>query len=53
MKRQVFKPYNQDQPMPLPPSVEELNPEGHMVKVVNEMVEMLDIYPLKRQYKGG
>ena len=53
MKRQIFKAYKQDQPMLLPPSLEELIPEGHLVRVVNEMIEQLDIEPLKRQYKGG
>ena len=53
MKRQKFKANKQDQPMLLPPSLEELIPEGHVVRVVNEMIEQVDIEPLKRQYKGG
>ena len=53
MKKQVFKPYQQDQPMLLPPDLEELIPEGHLVRVVNMMIDQLDIEPLKRQYKGG
>ena len=53
MKRQVFKPYIQKQAMLLPPNLEELIPEGHMVRVVNEMVEQLDLSGLERQYKGG
>ena len=53
MKKQVFKPYTQDQPMLLPPSLEELIPEGHLVRVVNEMIEQLDMGPLEQQYKGG
>jgi transposase len=53
MKKQVFKPYNQNQVMLLPPSLEELIPGGHLVRVVNEMIDQLDIEPLKRQYKGG
>jgi len=28
-------------------------PEGHLVRVVDEMIDLLDITPLKRQYKGG
>ena len=39
--------------MLLPPRLEELIPEGHLIRVVNEMIEGLDIEPLKRQYKGG
>jgi transposase len=53
MKKQVYKPYNQDQPMLLPPNLDELIPEGHLVRVVNAMVDELDIEPLERQYKGG
>ena len=53
MKRQVFKPYTQDQAMLLPPSLEELIPAGHMVRVVDEMIEQLDLSVLERQYKGG
>jgi len=53
MKKQVFKPYNQEQPMLLPPNLEELIPEGHLVRVVNAMVNELEIEPLERQYKGG
>ena len=39
--------------MLLPPSLEELIPEGHLVRVVDKMIEELDIEPLIRQYKGG
>lgn len=53
MKRQIFKAYTQAQPMLLPPRLEELIPEGHLVRVVNEMIEELDLEPLARQYKGG
>ena len=53
MKQQVFKPYIQDQAMLLPPNLEELIPAGHMVRVVDEMIEHLDLRLLERQYKGG
>jgi transposase len=53
MKKQVYKPYKQNQPMLMPPSLRELIPVGHLVRVVNEMIDQLDIEPLKRQYKGG
>lgn len=39
--------------MLLPPNLEDMIPEGHLVRVVDEMIERLDIEPLKRQYKGG
>lgn len=53
MKKQIFKAYTQAQPMLLPPRLEELIPEGHLVRVVNEMIERIDLTPLIRQYKGG
>ncbi len=49
----VFKPYNQDQMMLLPPSLDELIPEGHMVRVVNDTIDKLNIEPLLESYKGG
>ena len=53
MKRQIFKPYNQNQAMLLPPSVEELIPERHIVRVVNRMIGAIDNKILEKQYKGG
>ena len=49
----VFKPYNQGQMMLLPPSLDELIPEGHMVRVVNDTIDKLNIEPLLESYKGG
>jgi transposase len=53
MKRQIFKPYTQAQPMLIPANLEDLIPEGHLVRVVNEMIEELDLEALVRKYKGG
>jgi len=39
--------------MLLPPNLEELIPAGHIVRVVDEMIEHLDLRVLERQYKGG
>jgi transposase len=50
--KQVFKPYTQQQIMLLPPSLEELIPENHLVRVVNRTVEKLNIQPLMATYKG-
>lgn len=49
----TFKTYTMEQPMLLPPSLEELIPEGHLVRVVNEAIERIDLEPLMRKYKGG
>jgi transposase len=49
----TFKEYNMQQPSLLPPSLEELIPEHHLVRVVNRVVDELDISPLLAKYKGG
>lgn len=53
MKKQIFKSYEQNQPLLLPPNLEELIPSGHLVRVVDDIIEQIDIDPLIRQYKGG
>ena len=52
-KKVVFKPYVQNQPSLLPPSYEDLVPENHPVRVVNEIIERIDLTELERTYKGG
>jgi len=49
----VFKPYTQAQPSLLPPDLEELVPEDHLVRLVNRVVDAIDIGPLEAKYKGG
>lgn len=49
----VFKSSNQQQALLLPPSLEELIPSKHLVRVVNEVVESMDISVLLSQYAGG
>ena len=39
--------------MLLPPSLEEIIPEGHLVRIVDEMIEGIDLSVLEEQYKGG
>lgn len=51
--RVVFKPYDLGQQMLLPPSLNELIPEGHPVRIVNEVIEKIDLDILSGQYKGG
>lgn len=49
----LFKQYNQQQSFLLPPSLEELIDATHLVRVVNEVVESMDISGLINQYEGG
>lgn len=48
-----FKPYEPDQLYLLHPSIEELIEKHHPVRVVNEVIEKIDLRPLIEMYKGG
>jgi hypothetical protein len=50
---QVFKRYEQKQMMLLPPSLEELIPEKHLVRVVNRTIDGLRIEAMLSTYEGG
>ena len=49
----TFKPYSMEQPSLLPPSLDEIIPPQHLVRVVNRVIDELDIKPLLEKYKGG
>ena len=49
----VFKTYSQQQALLLPPSLEELIAPHHLVRVVNEVIERMDLTDLINQYQGG
>ena len=49
----VFKDYNPNQMMLLPPSLEEMIPKNHPVRVVNQVVDTIDLDFLLTKYKGG
>jgi transposase len=49
----MFKPYEMNQPQLLPQSLEELIPEKHLVRVVNRVIDEMDLSLLEKEYKGG
>ena len=49
----IFKPYDQQQTMLLPPSLQELIAANHPVRVVNKVLDQIDIVPLIAKYKPG
>ena len=51
-KKPSFKPYNQGQITFLPPSLEDLIPENHIVRVVDNAIENIDTKPLYGKYEG-
>ena len=48
-----FKSYSPKQAMLLPPSLEEMVPVNHPVRVVDRVIDQIDIHPLISTYKGG
>ncbi len=49
----AFKAYQQHQGMLLPPSLDELISQGHPVRIVNQVMDKINIDPLLKKYKGG
>ena len=49
----IFKDYHQHQIQLLPPALEELIPNKHLLRVINQLVDSLAIKALERPYKGG
>jgi len=52
-KKVVFKEYEMNQPQLLPQRVEELIPGKHLVRVVNQLIEGMDLTEVEKGYKGG
>jgi transposase len=52
-QKPVFKPYPQHQTTMLPSSLEELIPPGHVVRVVNGVVDRMELDALLLPYGGG
>lgn len=49
----VFKSYTPNQVVMLPPSLEELIEKNHPVRIVNQVIDKIDIDPLLKKFKGG
>lgn len=49
----VFKNYTPNQILLLPPSLEEMIEANHPVRVVNQVIESINIDPLLKKYKSG
>ena len=52
-KKPSFIPYNQDQITFLPPSLEDLIPENHVVRMVNKAIDNISLSGLLAVYEGG
>lgn len=49
----VFKPYNQHQVSLFPASYDDYVPSGHPVRIVNDILDKIDISSIESSYKGG
>ena len=47
---QKFKPVSNDQLMLLPPSVEDFIPSSHLARVINDVVETIDVREIESRY---
>lgn len=52
-RKVVYKTYHQNQLSLIPPSYDDLVPKNHPVRIVNTIVDHLDISSLEKTYKGG
>ena len=52
-RKATFKPYNPDQLSLLPPSLDELIPSNHVVRVVRDVIDQINIDLILKKYKGG
>lgn len=52
-RKVVFKTYHQNQLSLIPPSYDDLVPKNHPVRIINTIVDHLDISSLEKSYKGG
>ena len=48
-----FKEYAQNQVMLIPPTLDEMIAANHPVRVVNQVLDRIDIDPLIEKFKGG
>jgi transposase len=51
--RPVYKEYTMGQIVLLPTNLDELITENHLVRVIHQFVERMDLAPLEAKYKGG
>ena len=49
----VFKPYDQDQFIRVPIDIESLIPLGHLVRIINDVIERVKMSDLMAYYPGG
>ena len=49
----IFREYSQSQGFLLPPSLDEFVPENHEARIINDVVDTIDLSSLLAKYEGG
>jgi transposase len=52
-KKIPFKPYHDKQSMLFPPNLNDMIPEGHPVRIVDSIIDKVDIQSILDTYRGG
>ncbi len=53
MAKRVFRPYEPDRPLPLPPDLRQWLPADHTVYLLSDVVDQLDLSPITSVYDQG
>jgi transposase len=53
MAKRVFRPYQPDRPLPLPPDLRQWLPADHTVYLLGDLVDHLDLAPITAVYDQG
>ena len=53
MARRVFRPYDPDRPLPLPPDLRAWLPADHTVYLLSDLIDELDLTPILAAYERG
>ena len=53
MAPRTFRPYDPDQPLPLPPDLREWLPADHTVYLLSDILDQLDLAPILAAYEQG
>jgi transposase len=53
VRTKIFREYSKSQGFLLPPSLDKFVPENHEARIINDVVDAMDLSPLLAKYEGG